>query len=498
MKKFLAYIIVGIVSTISTLAIIHYYNDSIFTTLKHNESSDKDVFKLASYNGNLPNDAFIGAAKISTPAVVHINTKMKLKKQDRNMQNKNPFFQFFGDPFGGSPYDMPPQEQEGSGSGVIISNDGYIVTNNHVIDGADEINVNLYDNREFKAKVIGNDPNTDLAVIKIDASNLSYLTFANSDDVQVGQWVLAVGNPFNLSSTVTAGIVSAKTRNINILRDKAGNLAIESFIQTDAAVNPGNSGGALVDLNGNLVGINAAIATPTGSYAGYSFAIPSNLAQKVVKDMIDFGIVQRGFLGVSIREVDAELAKDLKLNEIKGAYIAEVNKLSAAETGGIKRGDVILKIGESEIKNTADLQEHVARYRPGDKIKVEIFRDGSLITKEVVLKSKENKTSLLSKEESPKSDDILGDLGISVEEISNLEAKKLGTSGGLRVNKITDGIIQQNTNMQVGFIIIGINNRAVTKKQDLIDLINDSKGNGILLQGKYPDQNGLKYYAFGY
>ncbi|HRB19806.1 MAG TPA: Do family serine endopeptidase, partial [Chitinophagales bacterium] len=415
-----------------------------------------------------------------------------------NMQNKNPFFQFFGDPFDGSPYDMPPQEQEGSGSGVIISNDGYIVTNNHVIDGADEINVNLYDNREFKAKVIGNDPNTDLAVIKIDASNLSYLTFANSDDVQVGQWVLAVGNPFNLSSTVTAGIVSAKTRNINILRDKAGNLAIESFIQTDAAVNPGNSGGALVDLNGNLVGINAAIATPTGSYAGYSFAIPSNLAQKVVKDMIDFGIVQRGFLGVSIREVDAELAKDLKLNEIKGAYIAEVNKLSAAETGGIKRGDVILKIGESEIKNTADLQEHVARYRPGDKIKVEIFRDGSLITKEVVLKSKENKTSLLSKEESPKSDDILGNLGISVEEISNLEAKKLGTSGGLRVNKITDGIIQQNTNMQVGFIIIGINNRAVTKKQDLIDLINDSKGNGILLQGKYPDQNGLKYYAFGY
>ena len=494
MKKITGYFIIGIISAFSAFAISNYFTKS--SSANFSNSQNSTPFKLASYNnGNLPNDAFIGAANISTPAVVHINTKIKAKKSDKNYRNMNPFFQFFGDQYG---YDMPQQEQEGAGSGVIISTDGYIVTNNHVVEGADEINVTLYDNHNYKAKVIGTDPNTDLAVIKIDADKLSFLTFGNSDQVQVGQWVLAVGNPFNLASTVTAGIVSAKTRNINILREKAGNLAIESFIQTDAAVNPGNSGGALVDLNGNLIGINSAIATPTGSYAGYSFAIPANLVKKVVTDMIDFGIVQRGFLGVNIRELDDELAKDLKLNKIQGAYIADVNKESAAEAGGIKRGDVILKVGDNEIKNSADLQEHVARYRPGDKVKLEIFRDGNIINKEVTLKSKDNSTNLLSKSESTKSGSVWDNLGINVEELSNLEAKKIGISGGLKVTKITDGIIKQNTNMQPGFIIFGINNNSVSKKDDLEDIINNSKGNGILLQGKYPDQNGIKYYAFGY
>ena len=499
MKKLTGYFIIGMISAMTALAVTHHFNKQQATVIRESNNSP---FRLASYTGALPNDAFVEAAKVSTPAVVHINTVIKAKKTDRRqLQQMNPFFQFFGDPFGngGAPFEMPQQQdQEASGSGVIISNDGYIVTNNHVVEGADEIKVNLYDNREFKAKVIGTDPSTDLAVVKIDAKDLQFLTFANSDNVQVGQWVLAVGNPFNLASTVTAGIVSAKTRNINILREKAGNLAIESFIQTDAAVNPGNSGGALVDLGGNLIGINSAIATPTGSYAGYSFAIPSNLVNKVVRDMIDFGVVQRGFLGVNIREIDDELAKDLKLNKIQGAYIAEVNKESAAEAGGIKRGDVIMKVGDAEIKNSADLQEHVARYRPGDKVKLEIYRDGNTITKEVTLKSKDNKTALLTKEDAPKTGSVLDNLGISVDELSSLEAKKLGVSGGLKVTKIKDGIIKQNTNMQEGFVIVGINNRAVTKKEDLEDLVNDSKGNGILIQGKYPDQNGLKYYAFGY
>lgn len=499
MKKVIGYFVIGIISAMTALAVTHHFNQQQATIIKESSTSP---FKLASYTSALPNDAFVAAAKISTPAVVHITTVIKAKKQDkRQQQSMNQFFQFFGDPFGGgiNPFDMPQQQdQEASGSGVIISNDGYIVTNNHVVENADEIKVNLYDNREFKGKIIGTDPSTDLAVIKIDSKDLQFLTFANSDNVEVGQWVLAVGNPFNLASTVTAGIVSAKTRNINILREKAGNLAIESFIQTDAAVNPGNSGGALVDLNGNLIGINSAIATPTGSYAGYSFAIPSNLVNKVVKDMIDFGVVQRGFLGVNIREIDDELAKDLKLNKIQGAYIAEVNKESAAEAGGIKRGDVIMKVGDAEIKNSADLQEHVARYRPGDKVKLEIYRDGNTITKEVTLKSKDNKTALLTKEDAPKTGSVLDNLGISVDELSSLEAKKLGVSGGLKVTKIKDGIIKQNTNMQEGFVIIGINNSPVTKKSDLEDLVNDSKGNGILIQGKYPDQNGLKYYAFGY
>ena len=498
MRKISAYFIIGIVSAITAIAATHLFTGN-HKSASRSETSMSSPFRLASNTNILPTDAFIEAARVSTPAVVHIKTVIKAKKADKNMRNMNPFFQFFGDPFGGSPFDMPQQqEQEASGSGVIISKDGYIVTNNHVVENADEIKVSLYDNREFKAKLIGADPSTDLAVIKIDSEDLQFLTFANSDKVQVGQWVLAVGNPFNLSSTVTAGIVSAKTRNINILREKAGNLAIESFIQTDAAVNPGNSGGALVDMSGNLIGINAAIATPTGSYAGYSFAIPSNLVNKVVRDMIDFGVVQRGFLGVNIREIDDELAKDLKLKKIQGAYIAEVNKESAAESAGVKRGDVIMKVGEAEIKNAADLQEHVARYRPGDKVKLEIYRDGDIIIKDVTLKSKDNKTALLTKEDAPKTGNVLDNLGINVEELSSLEAKKLGVNGGLKVTKIKDGIIKQNTNMQEGFVIIGINNRSVSNKEDLEDLVNESRGNGILIQGKYPDQNGLKYYAFGY
>lgn len=499
MKKLLSYFLIGIISALSALAITHHFNKQQATVIRENNDSP---FKLASYNSSLTNDAFVEAAKISTPAVVHISTVIKAKKQDkRQPQNMNQFFQFFGDPFGGggSPFDMPQQQdQEASGSGVIISNDGYIVTNNHVVEDADEIKVSLYDNREFKAKIISTDQSTDLAVIKIDAKDLKFLTFANSDNVEVGQWVLAVGNPFNLASTVTAGIVSAKTRNINILREKAGNLAIESFIQTDAAVNPGNSGGALVDLQGNLIGINSAIATPTGSYAGYSFAIPSNLVNKVVKDMIDFGVVQRGFLGVNIREIDDELAKDLKLNKIVGAYISEVNKESAAEAGGLKRGDVIMKVGDAEILNSADLQEHVARYRPGDKVKLDIYRDGAMLTKEVTLKSKENKTALLSKDDAPKSGTALDNLGINIEELSSLEAKKLGVGGGLKVTKINEGIIKQNTGMQEGFVIVAINNQPVSKKSELEDMLNQSRGNGILLQGKYPNQNGIKYYAFGY
>lgn len=492
MKKISSYFIVGLISAFTVLAITHHYNRP-YTVVKE---SNETPFKFASYNSSLPNDAFVQAAKISTPAVVHITTVIKGKKMSRNqLQNMNPFYQFFGDPFGG---DMQQQDQESSGSGVIISNDGYIVTNNHVVENADEVKVNLYNNREYKAKVIGTDPSTDLAVIKIDANNLQFLTFANSDNVEVGQWVLAVGNPFNLASTVTAGIVSAKTRNINILREKAGNLAIESFIQTDAAVNPGNSGGALVDLNGNLIGINSAIATPTGSYAGYSFAIPANLVNKVVKDMIDFGIVQRGFLGVNIREIDDELAKDLKLNNIEGAYIAEVNKGSAAEDGGIKRGDVILKVGDVPVKNSADLQEHIARYRPGDKVKIDIYRDGNLVTKEIILKSKDNTTALLSKETNTKAGNVMDNLGISVDELSSLESKKLGVAGGLKITKMNDGIIKQNTDIQVGFIIVSINNQPVSKKEDVEDLLNQSRGNGILIVGKYPNQNGLKYYAFGY
>ncbi len=491
MKKVSVYVFISLLSAF--LAVMIYGKLGNHSTIIKEESSGNANFKFASLTDGASQDAFIQAAKVSTPAVVHINTEVKVK-QRKNMQ-MDPFWQFFG-----IPYDqgqMPGQMQQGAGSGVIISNDGYIVTNNHVIEGADKITVNLNDNRNYTAKVIGSDPSTDLAVIKIDAKDLSFLTFGNSDELEIGQWVLAVGNPFNLSSTVTAGIVSAKARNINILREKAGNLAVESFIQTDAAVNPGNSGGALVDLSGNLIGINAAIATPTGSYAGYSFAIPSNLAKKVVRDIIDFGVVQRGFLGVNIREVDEELAKDLKLDKIQGAYITDVVKGGAAEEAGLKNGDVITKVGGAEIKNIADLTEHVARYRPGDAVKFEYIRKGALQQKEIVLKSKDNSTKLLSKTDVV-TGNISADLGIEYSEVSTLQAKKMGLNGGVRIDKINDGIIKQNTNIQPGFIVFSINNQTVRTKDDFDALIKENKGGGVLLQGKYEGGSGVQYYAFGY
>lgn len=494
MKRILPFLLVGTLSALLALGINQGYRQGS-TILR--EKDHTAGFRLTGMNGGtLAPDAFVQAAAISTPAVVHIDTEVKVKQNSQ--QQMNPFWQFFGgDPFGGQ-FEQPDRVQEGMGSGVIISNDGYIVTNNHVVENADKIRVHLNDNREFEAKVVGTDPSTDLAVIRIEAQNLQPLSFANSDDVQVGEWVLAVGNPFNLASTVTAGIVSAKARNINILREKAGNLAIESFIQTDAAVNPGNSGGALVDLNGNLIGINSAIATPTGVYAGYSFAIPSNLVKKVVKDIIDFGIVQRGFLGVNIREVDDELAKDSKLSKIQGAYVVDLVKGGAAEDAGLKPGDVITKVGAAEIKNTADLTEHVARYRPGESVDLEIVRSGQTIHKSVTLKSKDNTTALLSKADAPQTGNVLNDLGIDAEAITSLQAKKLGVPGGLKVTAVRDGIIRRSTSIQEGFVITSVNNRPVTTLDAFLDEVRDSRGNGILLQGKYEDRSGVQYFAFGY
>ena len=263
-----------------------------------------------------------------------------------------------------------------SGSGVIISDDGYIVTNNHVVADAIEIDIILDDNRSYEAKVIGTDPTTDLALIKIDERNLDFLPYGNSNDIVVGQWVLAVGNPFNLTSTVTAGIVSAMARNIGILRDNSNNLQIESFIQTDAAVNPGNSGGALINTAGQLVGINTAIASRTGSYTGYSFAVPVNLVKKVMDDLLEFGVVQRGLLGIQIRDVTAQLSKEKNLYVVEGVYVAQVNEESGAEEAGIKADDVIIGIDGQKVRNTSKLQELVAVHRPGDKVEVLLLRDG--------------------------------------------------------------------------------------------------------------------------
>jgi serine protease Do len=332
MKKIFGFILVGLFSAFFSIALYnrvgHFGKDSTKVIIQGNTPTQFSRYNMAGSSG-LESDGFVQAATKSTPAVVHITTSSSVKTTSRG----NSIWDFFGEEF---QYDDGPQI--GSGSGVIISESGYIVTNHHVVEDADDIKVVLDDNKEYKAKLIGSDPSTDLAVIKIDTreAEFSYLTFANSDNVQVGQWVLAVGNPFNLASTVTAGIVSAKARNINILREKAGNIAIESFIQTDAAVNPGNSGGALVDLNGNLVGINTAIATPTGTYAGYSFAVPSNLVRKVVDDIVNYGVVQRGFLGVSISSLTSEQANELGIKDVQGVYVSEIVAGSGADDAGLE------------------------------------------------------------------------------------------------------------------------------------------------------------------
>lgn len=344
---------------------------------KEDHSTSPVAVKRVSYKSehadslnNMFSVGFGMAAERSLTEVVHIRASTSGRR------NSDPIAEFFGDPQG-NPFNEDPRQrglaQQASGSGVIIRMDGYIITNNHVVEGANQLEVSLNNKRVYPAKVIGTDPSTDLALIKIDEQNLPAATFANSDQVKVGDWVLAVGNPFDLASTVTAGIISAKARSIHILED---NSAIESFLQTDAAINPGNSGGALVNLSGELIGINTAIATPTGTYAGYAFAVPSNIVVKVVDDLIKFGKVHRAYLGVSIQELDWNLAQDLGLDVSQGVLVNQVSSQGAAQSAGIQSKDVIVAINDRPVRSSADLLETVARQRPGDQITLTIHRDG--------------------------------------------------------------------------------------------------------------------------
>ncbi len=422
---------------------------------------------------------FTKAAELTVNAVVHIKTKFK-----RRSSVYDDFFGFDQFFWGQRP---PEQYHEGFGSGVIITDDGYIVTNNHVVQNAENITVTLNDKRTYSANIIGLDPTTDLALIKIDAHELPFIIMGNSDQVKIGEWVLAVGNPFNLTSTVTAGIVSAKGRHINIL---GGNTAIESYIQTDAAVNRGNSGGALVNIYGQLIGINAAIASNTGSYAGYSFAIPVDIVKKVVEDLMEFGIVQRAFLGITFAEVTSELAEEKNLNDIKGVYVMEVAENGAAREAGIEAGDIITKINETEITNSAHLQELIGRHHPGDKINVTIETNGKSKEIPVVLRNREGNTNIVTKE----TYDNVTILGATFEPISPQEASRLGISGGLKIIDLNAGKFRSQ-GIREGFILTHIDNKPVKSIESLQKILN-SKSGGILIEGLYP--NGMKaYYGFG-
>lgn len=379
-----------------------------------------------------------------------------------------------------------------TGSGVIISPDGYIATNNHVIDNGQQIQVMLDDQREYTAKVIGRDAHTDLALLKVEGKNLPFLNFGNSDSLEVGEWVLAIGNPFRLHSTVTAGIVSAKGRSIHIMRDASG---IEAFIQTDAAVNPGNSGGALVNANGRLLGINTAIITYSGQYEGFSFAVPSNLARKVLDDLRDFGKVQRGWMGITIRQVDAQMAKDLKLKKVGGIFLDEVLENSAAHFSGLKPGDVILSINGVETKTTPQFMELVGRMRPGDKLDVSYSRLGRIENTDVVLSDdRVTRTSLLNGEVFTEGDEVLSKLGFELRDLTEGEEDDLGTTGVI-VQKIYKGSKIDKVNMEEDYIITKINGTKINNRQELLAELKEASGL-IVLDGFYEEYPGKFPYAF--
>ena len=437
---------------------------------------------------------FTVAAESSVHAVVHVKTKTPV--QQMQMQQfgfpNDPFFQyFFGQPGQGQRQQKQQEEpkQEAAGSGVIISNDGYIVTNNHVVDKSKEIEVTLNDKRTFKAKLIGVDPSTDIALIKIEAEKLPVIVFGNSDSLKVGEWVLAVGNPFNLTSTVTAGIVSAKARNINIINSQ---MKIESFIQTDAAVNPGNSGGALVNTKGELVGINTAIASTTGVYAGYSFAVPVSIVQKVVADIRQYGVVQRAMLGVEISDINSQLAKDKKLKTLEGAYVGKVTDNSAAKIAGVKEGDVINSVNGVQVKSVAELQEQVSRYSPGDKITITVVRNDAEEKLNVELKNRQGNTEVVS---SGNNTDILG---ATFKEIPEKIRQQLMLSYGIEVKSLSKGKFA-DAGIKPGFIVLKINNQAIRTEADVQSALYAAINNGesekvFYIAGVYPSAK-VTYYA---
>lgn len=492
----------AILSSVITLAaynLLGFNNrDVIF-----NESSPIQAItgRLASMPGGptaVPGD-FSTAAEAVTPTVVHIRTTMT--RTVRQQQVPDIFREFFGDEFGGGQRQPRRQQGQASGSGVIISKDGYIVTNNHVVQDADEVEVIMTDKRSFKAKVIGTDPLTDLAVIKVEANNLPAITLGDSDALKLGEWVLAVGYPLDLESTVTAGIVSAKGRRIGILdqninkNDAKPDSPVEAFIQTDAAINPGNSGGALVNLRGELVGINSAIASATGYYSGYGFAVPVSLVKKVSADLLKYGNVQRGYIGILPIELNSTVAKEKGAKIGRGIYVESVVEKGAAEAAGLKKGDVIVKMEGQPLDSDAQMREIIGRRRPGDVVNVTVNRDGSERDFKVELRNRNGGRDVIKKSDITAANTSLNTLGANFEDLSAQDAKQLGVTGGVRVKKITGGKLAE-TDVEEGFIIVKANGKNVKTTKDLQAIMSSVKeGEGLMLIGMYPNSSRMYYYA---
>jgi Do/DeqQ family serine protease len=511
-KKASSYLGVVLLSISATYATYHILDSrrGISGADEYNYGNDfnqKGVHLASMTAGGYPD--FTKAAESSVHAVVHIKSVVKAQQvqQSRRGQMIDPFEYFFG--FGDSDRGnqfSTPQPQVGYGSGVIISEDGYIITNNHVINQANDIEVTLNDNRKLKAKLIGADPTTDIALLKIDGKGFSYIPFGNSDNLKVGEWVLAVGNPFNLTSTVTAGIVSAKGRG-GIGRNEDRSIqSIQSFIQTDAAINPGNSGGALVNTDGQLVGINTAIYSQTGNFAGYGFAVPISIAGKVASDLKEYGTVQRAVLGVQIIDVSTAKdnanddnsnlaktyakAKNLKINE--GAYVGGFADRSPAKESGIEEGDVITGVNNVAIRSVSELQDQINRFRPGDKVKVTFNRLGATKTVTVELKNSDGNAAIVKKV------DGIESVGAAFKDLSDEKLKNLGISRGVEVSGVDNNGTFQKSGITKGFIIMKINNQPVSSASEVEEIIQSvarSQDKALFIAGFYPANKRMRYYA---
>lgn len=481
MKKYLLFFGVAMLGGLSALGIA-----SVFNKNQPTEFGAKQNFQFTSNTGDMPQANFINAAQIVTPAVVHVKVTGSNESAAGDGENSEQFdpLEFFKK----HGFNLPQEGQMKAGSGVILSEDGYIVTNNHVIDGGGSIEVVLNNKKSYKGTIIGTDPNFDIALIKIDAKEkLPFVSYGNSDEIKVGEWVLAVGNPFNLTSTVTAGIVSAKARNIRLIN---GSSPVEAFIQTDAAVNPGNSGGALVNTRGELVGINTAIASQTGNYEGYSFAVPVNIVKKVVDDLHKYGKVQRGYLGIQISEVDSKKAEENDLKEVKGVFVEKSNEGSAAMDAGLKKGDVILKVDNIEINSVSELQEQISRRKPGDKVVITYLRDNVIKTTDVILKNEAGNTKI-TESASVETGRALGAEFASMDKNS---LQKYELKNGVKVTKVGPGKFK-NAGIPEGFIITKVDKNDVSSVSEVTAAIVNKKG-GVLVEGINPD--GTKgYYALG-
>jgi len=481
-KTFIGNILIAGLSALLTIIIYtNYFQEKIKgpdSKTQQQKALDllEDTSLVNFYQGNIPESEFYDftlAADKSIHAVVHVTSKYNLENND---SYNNSFYEWLF----GEKYNQPAVS---FGSGVIISEDGYIVTNNHVIEDSDEVQVVLNDKRTFTAKLVGADPGTDLALLKVDSPVLPFISFGNSDVLKVGEWVLAVGNPFNLTSTVTAGIVSAKARNINILDNKS-NYPIESYIQTDAAVNKGNSGGALVNLRGELVGINSAILSPSGSYSGYSFAIPINLVKKVVADFIKFGEVQRAVLGISILDVNSEIAERYNLDKIEGVFISGINDGGAAQEAGLKEGDVIVEVNKVKTNSVAELTEQMGNYRPGEIIYITAKRDNKKKQFEVLLRNMLGNTKIV------KTDEFFSILGASFQQVDNVDKRRIGITNGVRITEIKKGAFRKS-GIKEGFIILKVQGQEVANVDDLKKILSsEDEGAIVELEGLYP---GLRY-----